>query len=300
MSHSAPRSVQHASDDPRTFVLDTDIGTDVDDLLALSMILGSPSLIVAAITTVYGDVALRARIVAKAYSVAGIAAPPIAPGLAQTLSGREVWWPGHEGSTIADLDAQTYASPETALELLAGSATIAAIGPLTNIAAAVAQPGHRIEQVLIMGGEFDRGIVEHNIRCDITAADELFRSGVPVLAVGLEQTERVRLGRAELDRIGVAGPLGEMVSAEMRRFWDFASQDYNVPHDPIAVLTLARPDLFEVARGIVTVHAEGVTTFTPDVDGPHSIVVDTDVDAVAAEIIERILAAAAVGAPTQS
>jgi len=42
-------------------VLDTDIGSDVDDLLALAMILGSPELSLRAVTTVYGDTALRAR-----------------------------------------------------------------------------------------------------------------------------------------------------------------------------------------------------------------------------------------------
>jgi len=43
--------------------LDTDIGSDVDDLLALAMILGSPQLDLQIVTTVYGDTAFRARIV---------------------------------------------------------------------------------------------------------------------------------------------------------------------------------------------------------------------------------------------
>jgi purine nucleosidase len=41
----------------------------------------------------------------------------------------------------------------------------------------------------------------------------------------------------------------------------------------------------------------GVTRFTPDQDGPHSIVVDMDVDAVSAEILERILRAARLHTP---
>lgn len=300
MIQAPPPSRHLETADSRTFVLDTDIGTDVDDLLALSMIFGSPELTVAAVTTVYGDVALRARIVAKAYSAAGLAQPQIAPGLSETLSGRPVWWPGHEGSTIPDLDEQHYAADSSALDLLARSAIIVGIGPLANIAAAVARPEKSIERVVIMGGEFQRGIVEHNVRCDVAAARMLFTSGVPVLAVGLEQTERVRLGHEELNRIGATGPLGELLGREMKRFWDFAAQDYNVPHDPIAVLTLARPDLFDVSTGFVTVESEGsqegVTRFTADAGGPHSIVVDMDVDAVASEITDRILATAAIRA----
>lgn len=277
---------------PEEFVLDTDIGTDVDDLLALSMIFGSPELHISGVTTVYGDVALRARIVAATYQAAGLTPPPIAAGHAQTQSGRPVWWAGHEGSTIADLDAYAFDSGVSAIDLLASSATIAAIGPLTNAAAATRHPGGVVDRVVIMGGDFRRDIVEHNIKCDVDAARSLFATGIPVFAAGLEQTERVRLGASELARIGAAGPLGAMVAAEMTRFWAFAEQDYNVPHDPIAVLTLARPDLFEFTGGTVTVTPEGRTTFDPDPTGVHAIVSDMDVDAVAAEITDRILAAA--------
>ena len=302
MSQATMPTTNATVGEPRKFVLDTDIGTDVDDLLALSMALGSPELSIAAITTGYGDVELRARIAAKAYGAANRLQPPIAPGLSETLSGRAVWWPGHEGSTIVDLHDQTYSSVASARDLLKQSAVVAAIGPLTNIADAVMQSGARIEQVVIMGGEFERGIVEHNIRCDSIAADVLFSSGIPVLAIGLEQTERVRLGRDELNRSGEAGPLGALVSNEMKRFWEFADQDYNVPHDPIAILALARPDLFEISAGVVTVHTrgadEGRTDFVRDARGPHSIVTDMDVDAVAREITDRILVAASFHAST--
>ncbi len=44
----------------KPIILDTDIGTDVDDLLALSLVLTSPELELVGVTTVYGDVALRA------------------------------------------------------------------------------------------------------------------------------------------------------------------------------------------------------------------------------------------------
>lgn len=280
---------------PTPFTLDTDIGTDVDDLLAIAMILGSPELDLEAVCTVYGDVHLRARIVSAVFATIGRPAPPIALGERETRSGRDVWWPGHEGETIRDLDRYEFAAERGGVAQLAVADTIAAIGPLTDIAAAVEKPDHAVQRIVMMGGEFAAGIVEHNIRCDVAAAHAVFRSGVPLLAVGLEQTERIRLAHAELDRIAEAGPLGALIGAEMRRFWSFAEQDYNVPHDPIAVLTLARPDLFEVATGEIAVATDGtdagVTRFTPG-DGPHSIVVDMDADAVATEILDRILRAA--------
>ena len=48
---------------PLHILLDTDIGTDVDDCLALALLLRSPELEPVGITCVYGDVALRARMV---------------------------------------------------------------------------------------------------------------------------------------------------------------------------------------------------------------------------------------------
>ncbi|WP_053204190.1 nucleoside hydrolase [Jiangella muralis] len=279
-----------------SFALDTDIGTDVDDLLALALALGSPELGVTAVTTVYGDVDLRARIVAKAFATAQRPAPPIAAGEPETLSGRPVWWPGHEGSTIADLAEQRYTATRDAVTELAASATVVAIGPLTNVAVALRRPGRVTQRVVMMGGEFRAGVVEHNVRCDVTAAAEVFASGLELLAVGLDQTKRIRLGRAELDAISPRGPLGALIGAEMRRFWAFTDQDFNVPHDPIAVLTLARPELFTTERGTITVETEGdgagTTRFAADPAGPHEVVVDLDVPRVTEEIVHRILAAA--------
>ncbi|WP_116947377.1 nucleoside hydrolase [Jiangella endophytica] len=296
MTHDSS-AAQHGADVAHSsFALDTDIGTDVDDLLALAMVLGSPELGISAVTTVYGDVDLRARIVAKAFATAGRTAPPIAAGEPDTLSGRPVWWPGHEGSTIADLAEQRYEAPRDATAELAASATVVAIGPLTNVAVALRRPERVTKRIVMMGGEFRAGVVEHNIRCDVTAAAEVFASGLDLLAVGLDQTQRVRLGRAELDAISSTGPLGALIGAEMRRFWAFTDQDFNVPHDPIAALTLARPGLFRTERGTVTVETEGehpgTTRFAADPRGPHEVVVDMDVPRVTDEIVRRILAAA--------
>lgn len=283
----------------QTFALDTDIGTDVDDLLALTMTLGSPELSISEIVTTYGDVVLRARIVSKVYTVLGLTPPPIVPGLSETLSGRPVWWPGHEGETIADLKSQIFASERDAVADLATSSTIAAIAPLANVASALRRP-HEVEQIVLMGGEFKQGVVEHNIRCDVTAAKEVFESNVRVVAVGLDQTERIRLNADDRDTINAAGPLGAMIGAEMRRFWEFADQSYNTPHDPVAILYLACPDLFTTSRGRIVVDLEGKTTFIADATGPHRIVTDLDVDQVKHEIMRRILVATTTFHPATS
>jgi purine nucleosidase len=165
-----PTSTQNGPLEPISFALDTDIGSDVDDLLAIAVILGSPELHVSTITTVYGDVELRARIAARAFAAAGRAAPPITPGRRLTRSGRQVWWAGHEGSTMADLDDQPYSPSRNAIEDLAHSARIVSIGPLTNVADALEHPGHGIREIAMMGGAGDA--IEEEIRERLHSACE--------------------------------------------------------------------------------------------------------------------------------
>ena len=45
--------------DSRPIILDTDIGTDVDDIFALVLLARSPALDLVGVTTVYGDTGLR-------------------------------------------------------------------------------------------------------------------------------------------------------------------------------------------------------------------------------------------------
>ena len=61
-------------------ILDTDIGTDVDDCLALAVILGSPEVQLEGVTCVYGDVLLRARMVHELLQLAGRSDVPVMLG----------------------------------------------------------------------------------------------------------------------------------------------------------------------------------------------------------------------------
>lgn len=277
---------------PTSLILDTDIGTDVDDALALAAILGSPELDLTGVTTVYGDVLLRARMVARVARVAGRDVGPIVPGRSVARSGREVFWAGHEGALMPDLD-QEEISTQDPIALLAGSATVLVVGPLTNLAEAVETPGHQIAQIFLMGGDFRAGKVEHNIKCDVAAAAAVFASGVPVTAIGLEQTTRLRLDAAAVAELEAAGKLGELLGGEIRQYWSYREQDFNVPHDPAAVLTMVEPELFSFATGRIVVEDDGLTQFTADPEGPHRIVTDLDPERVARGIVDRMLAAIA-------
>src|SRR5690606_29094664 len=93
---------------PRSFaILDTDIGTDVDDILALvalERIVGDRLI---GITTVHGDTALRARLAQYVCNQLGLSNVTVAAGETGTIGGRPVdrGWKGSEGDGIPNLDS---------------------------------------------------------------------------------------------------------------------------------------------------------------------------------------------------
>ena len=66
-------------------ILDTDIGTDVDDVMAVALAAISPELKVEGVTTVYGDVDLRARMVVKVLKMLGRQDIPVFAGSRDVL-----------------------------------------------------------------------------------------------------------------------------------------------------------------------------------------------------------------------
>jgi purine nucleosidase len=88
----------------RRIVLDTDMGSDVDDALCLALALASPEIELVAVTHVAGDTRLRARISRRLLDLAGRDEVPVFAGRRLPLAGgadRFVWF-GNEGLGILD------------------------------------------------------------------------------------------------------------------------------------------------------------------------------------------------------
>jgi len=275
-------------------VLDTDIGSNVDDALALGMLLGSPEVELVGVTTVYGDTALRARLARRLVGLAAADVPCYA-GARETLTGRPVWWAGHEGALFADLAAEQVAARPAADFLVdaareGGDLDVIAIGPLTNIAAAI-KAGGKFRHVTVMGGRFTADQPEHNFAADPEAARVVFTSGIPATVCGLEITEQVRITPNELVRIRAAGRIGVALAAEVEQYWRYRGQQHNIPHDPVAALTLLRPDLFQTEPVEVAVSTEepaGLSVATAAPSSPVRVVTALDATAVGEEILARI------------
>jgi inosine-uridine nucleoside N-ribohydrolase len=267
----------------RRVVLDCDPGHD--DALAILLAASSPAIELEAITTVAGNqtlerVTLNAR---RICSVAGIHDVPIAAGSDRPLRRDPIVAEAIHGSS--GLDGVEWDEPEVSMDARHGvdllveraladdprPLTVIAVGPLTNVAAALARDpsvASGIERIAVMGGAIGLGNVtpsaEFNIHADPEAAAAVIGSGVPVTLVPLEVTHLALATDDVLARIASLGTRTAEVSvALMRYFADTYRRvfGFEAPavHDPCAVATVIDPTLVP-AR---SVHVEVDTT-----DGP--------------------------------
>jgi purine nucleosidase len=292
-------------------LIDTDIGTDPDDLQVL-MMAGRLGLDVVGITTVYGDTDRRARMAAAVAPLVGVDCPIVA-GCRETLSRREVKWAGYEGDGVPGIDTVSYRSDVSAPRFLgetaathAGELDVLAIGPLTNLAVAMlADPSlaDRIRHLHVMGGDYsgDPERIEHNASADPLATWVVLRSGIPTTVVGLEMTSRVVFSDDDHARVADAGEAGRVLADNTRRFLELitpftsaGSPRGHVPHDPIALLTRQRPDLFETETCRVEIvgigPAAGRVRAVPDAAGSVQVVRSFDAEVVRALVVDLLAA----------
>lgn len=300
-----------------TVIFDTDIGTDVDDCLALAVLLGSPEIDLAGVTTVYGDVGLRARMIRKLLHLRGIDDVPVHEGIGQPLMRtRPVFWPGHEGvGLLEEGDEERFAAMEDrhAVDFLIervmsapDTVHLLAVGPLTNVAAAlIREPrvAHNLAHLTIMGGYIapwtgGGRVAEHNILCDPEAARVVFASGAPISLVPLDVTLKTVITREGVTAIRQGGtPFHQAVADQVALYPPFEERGgQTFLHDPLATAAILRPDLLEWHDLAIDIELAGrITTGMtvarqPGPELPATGRVAMAVDAVAAErfIIDRI------------
>ena len=257
-------------------ILDTDIGTDVDDALALAALMGSKEVDLIGITTVYGDVRLRSAIAMHLCSLVNREIPTFA-GEGKTISGREVWVSGSEGKNYENLTSFT---PQitSAVDFLVNavvsqpkSIDVIAIGPLTNIARAIQTNldfVEKVKRVWIMGGDFTQSKVEHNFKCDIDAARIVLESNVPISILDLPSSQKTIIRMEEIEQIRNAPALGALLYTEIMSWIQPRNQDWTIPHDPIAALTLLAPEFFESSpTGKAKIDSEGMSFWNESPSG---------------------------------
>jgi purine nucleosidase/pyrimidine-specific ribonucleoside hydrolase len=273
-------------------LIDTDPG--IDDALALLFAFAAPGCRVVAVTVVAGNVPIEtgtanlARILAVARPdpvprVAAGAAGPAARDLvtAEAFHGSD----GLGGLSLARDAAGSLAYPEgplardgrDAADLIvacarqwAGELVVVALGPLTNLAAAVDRdPGAMagVARVVAMGGAVAVGgnvtaAAEYNMFVDPESAASVLAAGLRVTLVPLDVTHRVVWSRAAVGRLADApSAVGRFAyrlgAAALARG---AGEPALALHDPLALGVALDPTLVRTETLPVAVEQHGVLT----------------------------------------
>lgn len=247
-------------------LLDTDIGTDIDDAFALALILKSPEIRLLGVTTVSGDTEARARLAAKMLWEAGFRHVPVVAGKpGKPLPIDQARWA--EGFTSPQLLREGAVDfLESEINRYPGKLTLVAIGPLTNIGALLQRKptiGPKLKRIVLMGGSVAHGYgketkptAEYNIGSDPAAAQVVFSSGIPILMVPLDATAMLRLGAAARHRVFMhRSPLTNALTL-LYHLWGHKTP---VLYDPMTVALLLNPGLCQTRALKIEVDSEGLT-----------------------------------------
>ncbi len=271
--------------DPTPIIIDTDPGQD--DAVAILLALASPEFEVLGITAVAGNVplALTEKNARKVCELAGrpdvkVYAGAIRPMLRALVTAENVHGKtGLDGPVLPEpkMALQTQHAVDFMIDTLmnrkAGTVTLCALGPLTNIGLAlVREPriASRIARIVAMGGGFFEGgnttpAAEFNIYVDPHAARLVFAAGIPITLVPLDCTHQALTTSARVAKFrAMPNRSGPAVAAMLDFFERFDEQKYGTDggplHDPCVIAWLLKPDLFQGRHVNVAIECESELT----------------------------------------
>ena len=262
-------------------------GSDIDDGLALGLILSCPEFQLEAVTVVGGNTAVEQGV------PSGLAVLEAAGSDVPLYRGASRPLVEDQGPWRADLDGRRSVEPALSLwkdvpypapkRLVAqgaaaeaivrlinahpGEVVIAAIGPLTNLAQAMfLDPDlpRKVKQITIMGGGFGiwHRLHELNFSYDPEAAHIVMTSGAPIILVPLDTTLKTSLLLADNARLTAsANPLARFLGVTCDPYIRYVEQvrgRTGVPlHDPLAIAMLLDRSFATIETACVDVELNG-------------------------------------------
>jgi len=269
-------------------IIDTDIGDDVDDALALALALSSPELDVLAVTTVHGRVDIRAKLASKILKTYDKPYVPVAMGARKPLLNPE---PTHipNQAPIAENDEYPNITEKRAPDLIIETleeekdVTLITLGPLTNVALALLENKEAFKnaKLVIMGGCVTRPVAEYNIKSDPEAAAIVLNSGLPITLVGLDVTLKCEMTDDMLNLIDVSEKSQVKLLREFLRYWMKVHRRRPILHDPLAVAVSFNRELVEIVRKCVAVelwgkYTRGYTVILPSEEQNVGVCIDVN------------------------
>jgi inosine-uridine nucleoside N-ribohydrolase len=239
-------------------ILDCDPGHD--DAIALLLALASPEVDLVGVTTVHGNQTLEKTTdnALRVLALAGRTDVPVAAGADRPLvrdPHPAAHVHGESGLDGPELPARTSEpvgqhAVDFLLEHTTAETVLVPVGPLTNVALALAR-GVRPARIVLMGGAIAEGnmtpAAEFNIWADPEAAARVFHSGIDVTMIGLDVTHQALLTPPWAERFRAAGRIGTFVADLVEFFKQYHQRTYGwdgAPiHDAVALAHAVVPGL---------------------------------------------------------
>ena len=262
-------------------IIDTDPG--VDDTLAIALAVAIPEVELLGLTAIFGNTFVKQSSRNARYLLDFLGYDcPVAEGAALPY-GASDYTPsanvhGDEGlgalTTVPEIGKNI---DETAAAFLvrmaaenAGELVVCAIGPLTNIADALAlDPAFatNIKSLVIMGGAYavPGNITPHaeaNIYHDAAAADVVFATEMPIVMVGLDATMQTLLTPEDFEAMAVTSPKVGGFVRDISNFYLGFYRSVGVfdgcpMHDSTALLACLFPEKFTFEKSGIKVVLSG-------------------------------------------
>ncbi len=293
-------------------ILDTDIGTEVDDAITLAYLLANPEAELLGITTVAGEAVERAKLASVLCKIAGKKIP-IYPGCENPILVPQIElyapqkkvlekWEHEkefpENRAVAFMQEMIYKHP--------GEITLVCIAPLTNVGLLFAMDPKipsLLKRIVLMCGSptytrYDgtsetmsameksdlivlgsKGVLENNALIDPHATKLVYQAAVKEhMTCGLNVTSRLVMKPEEAEKI-FHHPLLEPV-LDIAKEW-FKDEERVTFHDPLAAVSLFHEDVCRFERGKLAIETDsrllsGFTYWRPDENGPHQAAMDVD------------------------
>ncbi|MHC4715845.1 MAG: nucleoside hydrolase [Planctomycetota bacterium] len=284
------------ADEKIKVLFDTDIGSDIDDAVALAYLLCEPRCELLGVTTVSGEAIPRAEMASAVCRNVGRDDVPVHAGCTQALLTDIPQKRAPQAEALGQWDRRRDFEPNTAVGFLRqtirahpGEVTLLTVGPLTNISLLFATdpevPSLLKDMVMMCGRFFDSMGGEWNAINDPHATAIAYGNGRQSrpprhVSYGLDVTTKCHLDADACRRRFTARALKPV--RDFAEIW-FRGRDRITFHDPLAAASIFQPDLCEYREGKVTVSLDeptlGWTVFTDRGDDkPHTLACNVDPD----------------------
>lgn len=254
-------------------ILDTDIGSDIDDAVCLAYLLSNPECEIIGITTVSGHTKKRAMI-ASYLCEKSEKNIPIFPGMEEPFIGEQKQKAVPQYEFLEKISYKKVYEKDwfnflrNKIRENKAEVNLITIGPLTNIGILFKidpEIPYLLKALYIMGGAFfnTKKKIEWNISCDPYAASVVFSSGVRNIYVcGLDVTTKVKMEKEKIIKEFTKRKILKEV-LNFAEIW-FREREIITFHDPIAASILFEKKICKFKNGKVFIDQIGATGFIDD------------------------------------